>query len=101
MRKIVLTAYEVGEGRTFDVRSSLVSILFNEEKLDGREVIRRDELATKIEKHPDESILLEDVEWNKLVTGLGASDLKPHGRSVVEFIKRVLDAPDVAVQEKS
>lgn len=100
MRKIDLTSYPVGEGNTFEVRPSLVSILFNQDKLDGREVIRRDELAQKIEACPDDSILLEEVDWNRIVGGLTATDLKPHGRSVVEFLRRVLDAPQVEVTEK-
>src|SRR3990167_6564477 len=99
MRKLVLTDYEY-EGHTFQVRPSLATILFNEDKLDGREIIRRDELACKIETEPGEYILLEDVDYQKILKGLAASDLKPQGRSVVEFLKRVLDAPDVAVQEK-
>ena len=100
MRKIDLTNYEAG-GRTFEVRPSLVAILFNEEKLDGREMIRRDALATRIETCSDDSILLEDIDWAKFVSGLQATDLKPLGRNVVEFVKRLLDAPVVAVQEKA
>ena len=99
MRKVDLTNYEVGE-QTFEVRSSLVAVLFNEDKLDGREIIRRDELARRVETHPDDTIFLEESDWNKFVSGLRSTDLKPHGRSVVEFIKRVLDAPQVEVTEK-
>lgn len=99
MRKIDLTDYEFA-GNAFQVRPSLVSVLFSEPKLDGREIIRRDELALKIENHPGDFILLEETDWNKLVNGLKGIDLQPHGRSVVEFLKRVLDAPTIEVQEK-
>ena len=99
MRKLDLTSYKF-EGHDFEVRQSLASILFNEDKLDGREIIRRDDLARKIEGFEGDVILLEEVDWKKLVSGLNATDLKPHGRSVVEFAKRVLDAPTVDVVEK-
>ena len=100
MRKIDLTSYTVEGDHTFDVRASLAAILFNEDKLDGRELIRRDELARKVENWPDHTLLLEESDWMKFERGLNASDLKPHGRSVVEFVKRVLDAPEVDVKEK-
>ena len=100
MRKIDLTSYSVGDEHTFDVRQSLIAVLFNEDKLDGREVIRRDELARRIETWPETDLLLEETEWHKFVSGLKATDLKPHGRSIVEFVRRVLDAPIVDVEER-
>jgi hypothetical protein len=99
MRKIDLTDYAF-EDNTFMVRASLAATLFNEDKLDGREIIARDLLARKIENCEEDHILLEETEWKKILGGLHATDLKPHGRSVVEFLKRVLDAPEVAVKEK-
>lgn len=99
MRKLDLVSYKFGE-HDFDVRQSLATVLFNEEKLDGREVIRRDALAHKIETTEDDCILLEEADWKKIVKGLEATDLKPLGRSVVEFIRRVLDAPEVEVKQK-
>ena len=101
MRKIELADYEYAEGCAFQVRPSLTSILFSEERLDGREIIRRDELAKRIESTTEDHILLEESDYQKLVKGLNATDLKPHGRAVVEFVKRVLDAPEVTVQEKA
>lgn len=98
MRKIILTDYEFG-GNTFQVRPSLASILFNEDKLDGREIIYRDELARKVESHEGDEFLVEEADWKKLVSSLNATDLKPFGRTVVEFVKRVLDAPQVTVIE--
>ena len=100
MRKIILKDYEPEEGHTFSVRSSLVAVLFNEDGLDGREIIHRDELAKRIESTNEEHILLEETDYQKVIRGLNATDLKPHGRSVVEFLKRVLDAPTIDVQEK-
>ena len=101
MKKLLLTDYVFDGEHVFQVRPSVVAVLFNEAKLDGREVIRRDELARKIETHTDDEILLEEAEWGKIVSGLNATDLKPFGRSVVEFVRRVLDAPSVTVQERA
>jgi hypothetical protein len=100
MRKLDLMSYSFGESK-FEVRPSVVAVLFNEENLDGREIIRRDELARKIEDFEGDEILLEEAEWAKIVSGLNASNLKPHGRSIVEFVRRILDAPKVEVTEKS
>ena len=99
MRKILLDDYEY-EGRAFNVRPSLAAVLFSEPRLAPREVIRRDELAVKIENCPEPILLLEEAEYLKLVTGLNASDLAPLGRAVVPFVKRILDAPEIEVQEK-
>ena len=104
MRKIDVTPYPYdrdGEGQPliFDVKSSLAAVLFNQAGLDAREVIRRDELAQRIEAATDE-ILLENAEWTKCIDGLNATDLKPLGRSVVTFLRRVIDAPSVDVKEK-
>ena len=98
MKKIDLTAYSIGSGNTFDIRTSLVAVLFNE-KVDPRELLKRDALATRIEQWEGDTLLLENAEWQKVVGGLSATDLKPFGRDVVEFVRRVLDAPDVSVVE--
>lgn len=100
MRKIDLTDYKTTGDNTFSVRQSLAAILFNEKKLDGREIIRRDELARRIETYPEDSILLETTDYDKFVSGLRDTDIQPFGRDVVEFLRRVLDAPVVDVQEK-
>lgn len=99
MRKIDITDYDF-DGVTFQMRQSIASVLFNEDRLDGREVIARDLLARKIEETKDDFVLLEESDYKKVVGGLKATDLKPHGRSVVEFLKRILDAPEVDVKEK-
>lgn len=100
MRKIDLERYDIGNGNTFDIRTSLVAVLFNE-KVEPRELLKRDALATRIEHADSDTLLLEETDWSKVVGGLQATDLRPHGRDVVEFVRRVLDAPVVDVQEKS
>ena len=96
MRRISLTDYTSDE-QPFNMRPSLVAVLFSEGKLDPREIIRRDELANHIEQCEEDTLLLEESDWRKLVSGLKATDLAPYGRSVVEFCKRVLDAPQVDI----
>lgn len=101
MRKIDLRDYSVGDGQgTFSVRTSLVAVLFNERGLDGREIIRRDELATRIEQVTGDSLLLEEDDYRKILGGIAGTDLLPYGRSAAEFLRRVYDAPTVSVQEK-
>ena len=99
MKKIDLERYSIGGGNSFDMRRSLVAVLFNE-RVDPREVLRRDELATKIETQDGDTLLLEDADYARVVSGLNATNLTEHGRDVVEFIKRVLNAPTVDVQER-
>ena len=98
MRKIDLGDYLVGDV-PFQVRPSLVVILFNEKGIDARELLRRDELATRIENTIDDTLLLEEADYKKIVSGLNATDLQPYGRSAIEFVRRVLDAPVVSVKE--
>lgn len=99
MRKIDLSDYAV-EGNTFQVRPSLVSVLFNQPKLDPREILRRDELARSIEECANESILIEEADYKKIIEGVNATDMSPFGRAVVPFLQRVLDAPKIEVREQ-
>ena len=99
MRKIDLSEYTAGE-TTFNVRASLASALFNQPKLDPREIIRRDELATHIETCNENELLIEESDYIKIVDGVKASDLAPFGRAIVPFLKRIMDAPQIDVQER-
>ena len=98
MRKIDLSSYTTNAG-PFDVCGSLVAVLFMESQLPPREVLERDRIANRVETATD-SILLEEAEYSKVLAGLNATDLKPFGRDVVEFVRRVLEAPVVEVQAK-
>ena len=99
MRKIDLSNYLVGDV-PFEVRPSLVAVLLNQKGIDGRELIRRDALATRIESTQEETLLLEEDDYARVMGGLAATDLSQHGRAVVEFVRRVLDAPVTEVVEK-
>lgn len=104
MRKLDLTDYMVRvqneHGVTevpYSVRDSVIAVLFHPElKLNARQVLYRDDLARKI-RDADGHILLEELEYTQIrhsvenVTGFTEND--------VGFIRRVFDAPEVAVKE--
>lgn len=100
MKKIDLTPYDIGGDEPFDVKGSLLNILFFQVE-SPRDLLSRGELAEKIESS-DNSILLEDSEWGKIVDGITKS-MQAHaietGRVQVEFVRRILDAPNVDVTE--
>lgn len=105
MRKIDLRPYDVpvyerGEivgTQPYKVKESLASLAFiSDGKIEGRELLKRDELARKIEES-DDYVLLEESDWQKLVK---AMDVVPKGRSDVELVRRLLDAPTVEVEVK-
>ena len=100
MRKIDLTDYATGvDDGKFLMRTSLAAVLFNQPNLDARELIRRDEFARRIEACIPDEILIESADWTKLVDSLNATDMRPYGRTVVECVRRVLNAPEVNVKE--
>ena len=99
MRKVDLRSYTEFSGHPFEVRPSLVAILFSG-KYDPRELIARDKLAQRIENEPGEFILVEEVDFARLISGLNATDLSSIGRSAAQFCQQLLDTPTVDVQVK-
>jgi hypothetical protein len=105
MRKIDLTPYDVplyekGEiiGKTpYKVRESLANLAFvsGDRPYEGRELLKREVLAVAIETAGD-SILLEEADWQKLVK---AVDVIPKTRNEVGLVRRLLEAPEVKVDE--
>jgi tRNA U34 5-methylaminomethyl-2-thiouridine-forming methyltransferase MnmC len=106
MKKLFLSNYEVEiefEGKKvkkpFQVKESILEILFHPSlKLTGRELLKQNDLAEKIEKCNEDFILLETEEHNKILRALELTT--GLGRNAVEFVKRILEAPDVKVEEK-
>ena len=107
MRKLDLSPHLVmvrkPDGETaeipYEFRGSLATILFLPELgLSAREVLQRQLLAAKIENCQDYSILLEESDYAKLLAALDAA--KGFNRNDAEFIRRVIEAPEVQVQEK-
>ena len=106
MRSISLVEYTVTVReqdalvpKPYNVRASLVELCFIPvEGVKGIELIRRSKLAEKIEAS-DEPLLLEEAEWQRLVDAI--DKLPALGRNEVEIVRRVLEAPDVAVKPAS
>ncbi len=112
MRRINLASYSIQnpDGQSTDeklapemvynVRDSAVEVLFHPSlQLGGKDVLDRDDLARKIEHWPDTDLLLEEAEYTKLLAGVNA--VRGLTRRDVEFVKRVLNAPQVEVQSKT
>ncbi len=100
MKRIDLTPYDIGGDEPFDVKGSLLNVLFFQVG-DPRDLLSRGELAKKIESS-GKDVLLEDAEWGKFVDGITRS-MQAHAietsRIQVEFVRRILDAPDVDVSD--
>ena len=100
MKRINLTPYDAGFDEPFNVKESLINILFFQVS-DPRELLARDELAKKIESVPDgEDLLLEDADWQRCVKGITDSmraKVIDTSRIQVEFVRRVINAPDVDI----
>lgn len=106
-RKINLENYpfqgfdEKGKEKEFpyDVKGSLVTILFNRDlNLDAVELLDRDDLAHKIRDCKEKEVLLEEAEYQKVKQAVDV--FKGFSRNDVEFVRRVLKAPQIEVEEK-
>mgnify|MGYP001613957112 CR=1 FL=1 len=103
MRKIDLQPYLIlqhksvdGKPLQFDVKDSLIELLFLEGTMPAKERLNREKLAQIIEA-ANGQILLEEADWTKLVGGLQYADMK--GRHFNEFVRRVYEAPEITVRE--
>lgn len=84
----------------YDVRGSLVTVLFNKDlNLSAVELLDRDDLARRIRDCKGKEILLEEADYQKIRQslevirgGLGQTD--------VGFVRRVLECPQIEVEEK-
>uniref|UniRef100_A0A6M3LDZ5 Uncharacterized protein n=1 Tax=viral metagenome TaxID=1070528 RepID=A0A6M3LDZ5_9ZZZZ len=108
MRELNLINYstkvkEIKDGKLLDkiepynVKEALIAILFMPgNNVTAREAFKRQILADKIEMS-NGSILLEEAEWQKLVDA--ADKLNNVGRNDIEFLHRILDAPQIEVKK--
>jgi hypothetical protein len=96
MRKIDLSGYDVN-GQEYRVKDTLVQILFHPDlKLGARDLVIQDAIARKIEGS-NESVLLEETEYQKVKTAVETP--RGYQRADMEFVSRVVDAPEVDVKE--
>lgn len=104
MREINLDNYKVSvptpDGATeidYNVKESLTACLFHPVlKLDGREVIKRDKLADRIEE-ADGSILLEEEDYRKFKTAF--EQIEGFQKADVELCRRVLECEKIEVEK--
>ncbi len=102
-KKIDLSGYptgqldEKGQPVTYDVRKSLVSVLFHPGlQLDPFQVLEANELADKIRIGGD-TILLSEQEYAKIQAGLKV--IKGCQEADVEFVRRLIHAEEVELEE--
>jgi len=107
MRKIDLTNYSVhvrnekGEwvDIPYEVKDSLIEVMFSRDlQLSARELLDRDDIARKVRDCTDGQVILEEEEYNKILTAVNT--VKGLGRPDVEFVRRILEAPKVEVKER-
>lgn len=86
--------------QSYNVRDSVIEALFHPDlKLSARELLDREDLARKIRDCPGDIILLEEVEYNKLVQGIQSA--KGFTKPDMEFVRRVLNAEHMNLQSPS
>jgi hypothetical protein len=78
----------------FDVRGSMIAVLFGA-GVNGRELLKRESLAKKIET-AKATVLLEEEEYQTLLTAFRAWER--FGRHEVELLRRIEEAPTVSVR---
>lgn len=108
MRRINLEDYmetirdeESGKGVEvpYPVRNSMIELLLSRDLgLSAREALDREDLARRIRDCPDGTILLEEDERAKLVAAVDT--IKGWSRTDIQFLHRIIDAPEVEVEEK-
>ena len=83
----------------FHVKDSILNLMFNPDlKLSGADTIRQNVLAMKIESCPDEEIMLEDEEYQRIKKAFDI--FRGFNRNDVELIRRIEEAEVVKVEEK-
>lgn len=103
MRKLDLTNYSVksqGAGEQtipYDVRGSLATLLFNPSlQLRAVALLEQNKLAESI-LSAEGDLLLEDAQYAKVKQAVEA--FAGYSQNDVELVRRVLEAPDVKIQE--
>ncbi len=97
MRKISLIPYRVNGDMAYDVRGSLIDVLFGV-RLGPQDLKEHDRIARKIETAENNEVILEESEYEKLVYFVKAFP-KGYGRNDLEFVNRVMDAEEITAKE--
>jgi len=84
----------------FRMKESLSNLMFAPAlRLTGPELMRQQALAMKLESVTDGVFLVEQAEYERLVNAV--TTFQGFGRDHVEFVRRILEAEDVEVTEKT
>lgn len=105
MKTLDISPYDVVIGKTpeglelrqaYPIRDSIANILFAQPGLKARDLLRRDDIARKVIAAPEDSVTLDDAEFEQLKAA--TDSLEGYGRQDVELIRRIvaLDAPPSA-----
>jgi len=98
MRKISLIPYNIGNGQMYDVRQSIINLMFAPElRLGIRDAIENDRIARKIESAENHEVILEDAEFARVKQAFDV--FQGYGRNDLELIARVQDAAEITVKE--
>ena len=101
MRKIDLTEYMVdqdGKQLPYPMKEALAECLFAPDLIiRALDLLKRDDLARKIMAMEGDAALLEEAEYAMVKAAVEA--ITKYVRNDVEFVKRVLNAPQVEVAE--
>lgn len=106
MRKLDLRSYKLvnaldpdAEPDDYDVRNTLGEVLLAADlNLNASQLLANHDLFRKLRDHPEDIILLEEIEWGRLVAAF--ETVTGFSKNDVELVQRVLKAPEVEVQEK-
>jgi hypothetical protein len=101
MRKFDVTEYTItmdnGQTLPYRVKDSAVTILFNpDRKLNAVELLKTNTLAERI-MGAEGHVLLEEADYAELKKA--CETVRGYGKEDVEFVRRVLEAPQVNVME--
>ena len=96
MKELDLTEYEV-EGLKIKPKIALGNVLYRPElKLSARDLLTQAALVEKIETAGD-TVLLEDAEYARVKKAF--ETITGYGRADIPLVRRVMEAPDVAVEK--
>ena len=83
----------------FPVKDAILNLMFNPSlQLNGAELVKQNVLAMKLEQCKEDTILLEDEEYNRIKRAVDT--FKGFGRNDVELVERINGAEVVEVKSK-
>ena len=97
MRKVSLIPYRLPGDIAYDVRGSLVELLFAV-RLGPEDLGEHDRIARQIETAENNEVILDNKDYERLVFCLRANP-GGYSRNDLEFVNRVMSAEEITVKE--